>query len=121
MREELVKATDLTPAELGQALARAAAGLYAAEAEVRLLLGHGDWPVRLAEAGLIELDEDADLDPDAVRYAWVQWPAVVVALEAGELAGSSSTVRVLRVAASLGGSVPVDLADAVCGLDRWSR
>ncbi len=44
MREELVKAIDWTSVELGQALARAAGGLYAAEAEVRLLLEHGDWP-----------------------------------------------------------------------------
>lgn len=50
--------------------------------------------------------------------AWVDWEAAVVALEAGGLACSSSEAGLLRVAASIAEGVPVDLRDAVGGLDR---
>jgi len=50
----------------------------------------------------------------------VGWRHAVAALEAGTLTGGSGSVnRVLRIAASLSElGVPVDLADAVTGLDR---
>jgi len=62
-------------------------------------------------------DEDELEEP---RYAWVGWRYAVAALEAGTLTGGSgSDNRVLRIAASLSElGVPVDLADAVTGLDR---
>lgn len=109
--------TELTAGELTAALTRSADGLPTAEAAVRLLLEHSDWPQRLADADLIELDDEPGTDPSA-RFAWVSWRSAVAALDAGELYASSSDARVLRVAASLGGAVPVDLSDALTGLDR---
>ncbi len=49
--------------------------------------------------------------------AFVDWSAAVAAWECGKLACSSSERRVLRLAASLAEGVPVDLGEAVCGLD----
>ncbi len=111
-------ANDLSADELAEALLRGASGMYTAEAAIRLLLAHGVWPVRLAAAHFIELsDED---EPEEPRYAGVGWRHAVAALDAGTLTGGSgSDNRVLRIAASLSElGVPVDLADAVTGLDR---
>jgi len=49
--------------------------------------------------------------------AWIDWPAAVAALEAGRLSCSSSEGQVLRIAASLAEGVPVDVREAVSGLD----
>jgi len=111
-------ANDLSAAKLSEALLRGASGMSTAEASIRLLLAHGVWAERLAAAHFIELsDED---EPEEPRYAWVGWRYAVAALDAGTLTGGSgSDNRVLRIAASLSElGVPVDLADAVTGLDR---
>jgi len=112
-----VTANDLSGPELAEALLRGASGMVTAEASIRLLLAHGVWAERLAAAHFIELpDED---EPEEPRYAWVGWRYAVAALDAGTLTGGSgSDNRVLRIAASLSElGVPVDLADAVTGLD----
>jgi hypothetical protein len=49
--------------------------------------------------------------------AWIDWLAAVAALEAGRLPCSPSEGQVLRVAASLAEGVPVDVREAVSGLD----
>jgi len=111
-------AYDLSADELAEVLLRGASGRDTCEASIRLLVAHGVWPVRLAAAEFVELsDED---EPEEPRYAWVGWRHAVAALEAGTLTGGSgSDNRVLRIAASLSElGVPVDLADAVTGLDR---
>ena len=111
-------ANDLSADELAEALLRGASGMDTCEAFIRLLLAHGVWPARLAAADFVELsDED---EPEEPRYAWVGWRYAVAALDAGTLTGGSgSDNRVLRIAASLSElGVPVDLADAVTGLDR---
>ncbi len=50
--------------ELAEALLRGASGMDTSEASIRLLLAHGEWPVRLAAAEFVELSEDAN---DATR------------------------------------------------------
>jgi hypothetical protein len=50
--------------------------------------------------------------------AVVDWEAAVAALEAGVLPCSGGEGRVLRIAASIGEGVPVDLREAVTGLDE---
>ena len=50
--------------------------------------------------------------------AAVDFEAAARALEAGELPCSGGEGRVLRIAASVGGGVPVDLREAVTGLDE---
>jgi len=113
-----MRANDLSAAELVEALLRGASGMDTCEAAIRLLVAHGVWPVRLAAAHFVGLS-DAD-EPEEPRYAWVGWRYAVAALDAGTLTGGSgSDNRVLRIAASLSElGVPVDLVDAVTGLDR---
>ena len=50
--------------------------------------------------------------------AVVDWETAVAALEAGVLPCSGGEGRVLRIAASIGEGVPVDLREAVTGLDE---
>jgi hypothetical protein len=49
--------------------------------------------------------------------AIVDWEAALAALDSGDLPCSGGEGRVLRIAASLAAGVPVDLCDAVTGLD----
>jgi hypothetical protein len=55
---------------------------------------------------------------DGAVMAVVDWEAAVAALEAGVLPCSGGEGRVLRIAASIGEGVPVDLREAVTGLDE---
>jgi hypothetical protein len=96
-------------------LRASARGLYCAEAAVRLLIGHlswllrGDFVVAFVKAG--------DGFTNGTPMAWVDWPGAVAALEAGRLPYSPGEGQVLRIAASLAEGVPVDLREAVSGLD----
>jgi hypothetical protein len=49
--------------------------------------------------------------------AWVDWSSAVAGLEEGRLPCSSGEGQVLRIAASLADGVPVELGQAVSGLD----
>jgi hypothetical protein len=49
--------------------------------------------------------------------AAICWPEAIAALDCGQLSGSRSENRILRLAASLGDGIPVDLQDVVSGLD----
>jgi hypothetical protein len=53
-----------------------------------------------------------------VVMAAVDFEAAARALEAGALPCSGGEGRVLRIAASIAGGVPVDLGEAVTGLDE---
>jgi hypothetical protein len=111
------RATDLDLLELESALLRAAVGDYALEAAVLLLADSGYWLPRLQSAGLvtIALDDDA---AGGGPWAAVQWGDLDRALHAGVIGGSSGQLRLLRVAASLADSQPIDLADLTAGVDR---
>jgi len=93
-----------------------AKGLFSAEAAVELLIGHGSWLYR--EDFLdIAVESGRGITSGAVM-AVVDWEAAVAALEAGVLPCSGGEGRVLRIAASIGEGVPVDLREAVTGLDE---
>ena len=49
--------------------------------------------------------------------AAVCWPEAVAALDRGQLSGSGSETRILRLAASLADGIPVDLQGALSNLD----
>ena len=55
---------------------------------------------------------------DGAAMAAVDWEAAVAALDAGRLPCSGGEGRILRLAASIAGGVPVDLGEAVTGLDE---
>ncbi len=49
--------------------------------------------------------------------AAIDWAGAISALDAGHLPCSGAERRLLRLAASLGEGIPVDLQDALTGLD----
>jgi hypothetical protein len=100
---------------LPAALRAGAAGLLAPEAAVNLLIGHSYWLTRPGFA-----DEYIDTFPgltDGTAMAAVCWPEAIASLDTGQLAGSGSENRILRLAASLADGIPVDLQDALSSLD----
>jgi energy-coupling factor transporter ATP-binding protein EcfA2 len=52
--------------------------------------------------------------------AWIDWDAVIAALDGGRLPASGGEKRIVRIAASLAAGHPVSLRDAIPGLDRQS-
>ena len=93
-----------------------AKGLFTAEAAVELLIGHGSWLYR-EDFLEIAVESGRGITSGAVMAA-VDFEAAVRALEAGVLPCSGGEGRVLRIAASIAAGVPVDLREAVTGLDE---
>jgi hypothetical protein len=100
---------------LPAALSAGAAGLLAPEAAVNLLIGHRYWLTRPDFAG--EYIGTFPGITDGTAMAAVCWPEAIAALDRGQLAGSGSENRILRLAASLADGIPVDLQDALSSLD----
>jgi hypothetical protein len=93
-----------------------AKGLFTAEAAVELLIGHRSWLYR-EDFLEIAVEFGQGIASGAVMAA-VDFEAAARALEAGALPCSGGEGRVLRIAASIAGGVPVDLGEAVAGLDE---
>lgn len=94
---------------LAAALRRGAQGLYPEEAGTELLIKHSSWLHRDDfHRRYVHLD---------AGIASIDWPAAITALNTAELTSSRSQARVLRLAASLAGGIPVDLRDALTSLD----
>ena len=76
----------------------------------------GAWPVRTCEASswLCRARHNQD---DTTRMAHIDWTAAINALHAGSLPCSGGEGHILRLAASLAEGIPVNLNDAVTGLD----
>src|SRR5205823_2783306 len=96
-----------------------ASGVYSAEAAIGLLIGHERW---LGRSDFVDQFVTMAGDDDAAigvvtPMAAVDWPAAVAALDDGRLPCSSGEEQVLRIAASIGAGIAVDLGDALCGLD----
>jgi hypothetical protein len=98
---------------LADALRAWAKGLLAYQAAIELLIGHRSWLVRDDFLGYVESCRGFH---DEVMAA-IDWRVVWAALEDGQLPCSSGERHVLRVAVSIAEGVPVDLRDAVTGLD----
>jgi hypothetical protein len=98
--------------DLATALDKHAAGIDAHHAAVNLIVSHGVFLAR------------PEFEREFVRVArchptcaYIRWGAAVTALNQHRLPCSSSEAAVLRVAASLGGDVPVRLRRVLGGLD----
>ena len=98
--------------DLAAALREHAVGVYADCAAVELLVEHGVF------LGRSEFREEfiGGIGRRSVG-AYVRWAAAVTALNQHRLPCSSSEAAVLRIAASLGGGVPVRLRRVLGGLD----
>ena len=107
----------MTTTSLATALRACAAGLYPLEAGVGLLITHGTFLHRDDFTSRFIL-HDTSADEDAAHMAAVDWDAAITALAAGELPCSAGEQRIFKLAASLASGIPVDLNDAVTGLDQ---
>jgi hypothetical protein len=54
---------------------------------------------------------------NGTALADINWPAAITALDTGALPCSGGDQRILRLAASLATGLPVNLRDAITGLD----
>jgi hypothetical protein len=93
-----------------------AKGLLCLEAAVELLIGHRSWLSR-EDFRAVAVESGQEVF-SGLQMAAVDFGAAVDALEAGVLPCSGGEGRVLRIAASLAVGVPVDLREAVTGLDE---
>ena len=106
----------MTADDLTAALRACAAGLYPLEAGVALLTSNGtflrreDFTSRFIETG-------TSISDGTTPMAAIDWNAAIAALHAGELPCSGGERRVLELSSSLAGGIPVDLRDAITGLD----
>jgi len=103
----------MTPASgeppLAARLRARARGIYPDEAGVELLIGHAVFPDRADFASrFITIPGDG--------LAAIDWRAAIAALD-DSLPCSGSENRMLRLAASLADGIPVNLRDALTGLD----
>ena len=103
----------MTPPGLASALRACAGGIYPLEAGVGLLIAHGTFLGRDDFTRRFILHGTSS----GTRTATVDWDAAATALAVGELPCSGGERRVLMLAASLAGGIPVSLRDAVTGLD----
>jgi hypothetical protein len=107
----------LAGADLAEALRYHASGLDAEFAAVNLLIEHGVFLNRSTFR-----DEFVRVARTWVGCAWpytarIRWGAAVTALDQHRIACSSSEADILRIAASLGGNVPVQLFRVLGVLD----
>jgi ADP-ribose pyrophosphatase YjhB (NUDIX family) len=105
--------------QLSTALRANAKGLLCAEAAVELLIKQQSWLHRRDFVdGFVDTDTPTSQQP--TRYAdtaFVDWAGALAALDTGQLRCSSGEGQVLRIAGSLAEGIPVDLRDAITGLD----
>jgi ADP-ribose pyrophosphatase YjhB (NUDIX family) len=99
---------------LPAALRAHARGLLADEAAADLLIG-SSWLRR--NDFVDDYVETAAGLSNGTPMASVDWPAAITALETGALPCSGGEGRMLRIAASLAEGIPIDLRDALTGLD----
>jgi hypothetical protein len=103
----------MTTDDLTAALRACAAGFYPLEAGVALLISNGtflhrdDFTCRFIDHGT----------SGGTPMAAIDWDAAVTALAGGDLPCSGGERRLLHLSASLAGGIPVDLRDAITGLD----
>lgn len=99
----------MTALPLPTALRASAEGLCALEAATGLIIAHGTWLGRDDFARFIHYGADT---------AAIDWEAAIGALDVGELPSSAGEKRMLRLAASLADQAPVNLGDAISGIDE---
>lgn len=105
--------------QLSTALREAAKGLLCSEAAIELLIKQRSWLSRHDfVGGFLDRWIPPSRDPaGSAGIAFVDWGAALAALDDGRLPCSSGEGQLLRIAASLAEGLPVDLRDAITGLD----
>ena len=80
-----------------------------------LIVSHGTF---LHRDDFTRYVETAACISDGTPMAWIDWDAVITALDTGHLPASGGEERIVRIAASLAAGHPVSLRDAIPGLDQ---
>lgn len=107
----------MTADDLTAAIRACAAGLYPHEAGVALLAGNGTFLRRRDFTGRF-ITTSTSISDGTTLMAAIDWDAAIAALRAGDLPCSGGERRILELSSSLAGGIPVDLRDAVTGLDN---
>ena len=102
---------------LAGAVRAGAAGLYSLEAACDLVISAG-WLRRDDFACFVSTA--TSITGSATELAHIDWQNVISSRNAGFLPCGSGENRILRLAASIAAGIPVDLNDALCGLDQAS-
>jgi hypothetical protein len=118
-----IDSTTLTVDELALMLRAWANGLYTCEAAVELLIGHGVWLHRKSFLSrCVDAVDDGWFNGEDVAMAFIDWEAARAGLDDDQLPGSSSELRMLRLAISLAGGdtdpTAAPLAELIPGLDH---
>ncbi len=101
---------------LVRSLRACARGIYPDEAAIELLIGHGTFLDRDDFTRHITTGEHGRPSGEAAHAA-IDWTAAAP-LAAGTLPCSGGERRIFRLAASLAAGLPVNLRDALTGLDE---
>jgi hypothetical protein len=107
----------LNPRQLGDALRACARGIHPLEAGAGLLIDCGSWLHRDDFTSRFVTTGTSISDGTTVM-ATTDWEAAIAALHAGELPASGGERRLLLIAASIAGGIPVSLYDILPGIDR---
>lgn len=107
----------VTEPQLSGALRGWARGTYPDEAAVELLIAHAAFLHRRDFTDRFVIPATGHDDDDDQAIARIDWSSAVFALNTGDLPCSRSEERILRLAASLSGGVPVNLHDTTTALD----
>ena len=111
----------MTPASPGLSLPAAlracARGIYPLEAGVDLLISHACWPHRQDFQDQF-IRTGTSITDGVTTMAEIDWPAAISALDTRDLPCSGGEERMLRLAASLAGGIPVSLRDTLTGIDH---
>ncbi len=106
----------MTADDLAAALRACAAGLYPLEAGTALLIATGTFLHRDDFTSRF-ITVATSISDATTPMAAIDWDAAITALHAGELPCSGGERRILELSSSLAGGIPVDLRDAITGLD----
>jgi hypothetical protein len=105
----------MTPNRLASALRARAQGLHCPQAAAELLIAQTWFHRADFRNNFINITPHL---VDGQAMANVDWAAAINALDAGGLPCSAGEQRMLRITASIGDGIPVNLQDSLTGLDE---
>ena len=107
----------MNPRQLDDALRACARGIHPLEAGTGLLIDCGSWLHREDFTSRF-ITTGTRMSNGVTQLAATDWEAAIAALHAGELPASGGERRMLLLAASIAGGIPVSLYDVLPGIDR---
>ncbi len=102
---------------LSDALRACARGIHPLEAGTGLLIDCGSW-LHCDDFTSQFITTGTRISDGTTALAATDWEAAIAALHAGELPASGGERRMLLIAASIAGGIPVSLYDVLPGIDR---